>query len=117
MVMGTDDPLVPYRGGGFGASQVLSAKATARLWRELADCRKPTSRRLPDRDPKDGTAVRLLTARKCTGDAAVKLYSVHGGGHTWPGGRQYLPKTAIGRTSRDFDASATIWLFLADKTR
>ena len=72
---------------------------------------------LPDRDPHDGTTVRLLSATKCTGDAAVRFYSVKGGGHTWPGGRQYLPKTAIGVTSRDFDASRTIWLFLAGKKR
>jgi len=117
MVMGTDDPLVPYQGGDFGSGMVLSAKATAKLWRELAHCKKPTSRKLRDRDPKDGTQTRVLTANQCAGDAAVKLYSVHGGGHTWPGGRQYLPKTAIGVTSRDFDASSTIWKFLADKQR
>lgn len=117
MIMGTDDPLVPYSGGDFGSGKVLSAKATARLWRSLANCHKPRNRTLRDRDPQDGTTVSLLTANRCAGDASVKLYTVHGGGHTWPGGRQYLPRTAIGRTSRDFDASKAIWLFLHDKRR
>jgi len=117
MVMGTDDPLVPYSGGDFGAGKVLSARATAKLWRSLANCHRPTNRMLRDRDPRDGTTVSLLTANRCAGDASVKLYTVHGGGHTWPGGRQYLPRAAIGRTSRDFDASKAIWLFLHDKRR
>lgn len=113
MIMGTEDPLVPYKGGGFGEAMLLSAKATAKLWRDLAGCGKPTSRRLRDRDPKDHTAVRLLNANKCKRGSAVKLYSVHGGGHTWPGGQQYLPEPTIGRTSRDFDASRTIWTFFS----
>ena len=52
-------------------------------------------------------------ANKCKAAAAVKLYSVQGGGHTWPGGPQYLPEATIGKTSRDFDASRTIWTFFA----
>jgi polyhydroxybutyrate depolymerase len=38
---------------------------------------------------------------------------VDGGGHTWPGGPQYLPRAMIGPTSGQFDASTTIWDFFA----
>jgi hypothetical protein len=34
---------------------------------------------------------------------------VDGVGHTWPGGKQYLPKLIIGTTSDSFNAAATIW--------
>jgi polyhydroxybutyrate depolymerase len=43
----------------------------------------------------------------------VVLYTVTGGGHTWPGGEQYLPSALIGATSRQFDASQVIWRFFA----
>ncbi|NMD03070.1 MAG: phospholipase, partial [Bacteroidales bacterium] len=41
----------------------------------------------------------------------VILYAVEGGGHTWPGGFQYLPAWIIGKTSRDIDANEVIWAF------
>jgi polyhydroxybutyrate depolymerase len=41
----------------------------------------------------------------------VTLAVIEGGGHTWPGGYQYLPERFIGRTSRDIDANSLIWNF------
>ena len=45
------------------------------------------------------------------------LFSVHGGGHTWPNGEQYLPEGIIGKTTRDLDASEQLWDFFLGKTR
>jgi polyhydroxybutyrate depolymerase len=47
---------------------------------------------------------------KCDGNAAVVLYRIEGGGHTWPGGGP-LPKWFTGRTSRSIDATAVMWQF------
>lgn len=120
MIAGTEDPLVPYGGGtvegSAGGAAVLSAKASAKRWRVLAGCGAPTSKTLPDK-AKDGTSVSLLVAKKCDRGSGVQLYTVTGGGHTWPGGTQYLPAATIGRTSRDFDASATIWAFFRAHAR
>lgn len=41
------------------------------------------------------------------------LYTVRGGGHTWPGGLQYLPISLVGRTTAQFDASSVILRFFA----
>jgi polyhydroxybutyrate depolymerase len=38
---------------------------------------------------------------------------VNGGGHTWPGGPQYLPKDLIGPVSGQIDASGYIAEFFA----
>lgn len=120
MIAGTADPLVPYTGGTVkgraGGSTVLSAKASAKRWRALDRCGPPTTGALPDA-ARDGTTVSVLAAARCRGGSAVQLYTVNGGGHTWPGGRQYLPAATIGRTCRDFDASATIWAFFAEHAR
>ena len=47
----------------------------------------------------------------CAGDAEVVLYTVQGGGHTWPGGYRYLPERFIGKTNMDVDANTLIWEF------
>jgi len=116
---GTDDPLVPYAGGevGFGArrlGKVWSTTDTLRFWAKHDQC--PESRaveRLPDRDPKDQTRVRRETFSPCRAGTEVVLVAVEGGGHTWPGGRQYLPELLIGKTSRDLDATQAIWEFFS----
>ena len=45
-----------------------------------------------------------MTAKK-TGSDRKLIIAVIGGGHTWPGGLQYLPEAIIGKTSREFNAS------------
>ncbi|MEK6373890.1 MAG: PHB depolymerase family esterase [Acidobacteriota bacterium] len=46
----------------------------------------------------------------CADDAAVVLYTIRGGGHTWPGG-QPLPEWFAGPTSRSIDATSQMWAF------
>jgi polyhydroxybutyrate depolymerase len=36
---------------------------------------------------------------------------ISNGGHTWPQGYQYLPKSIVGKTSQDMNASEVIWTF------
>lgn len=123
MIPGVDDPLVPYGGGaiGFAAARnqgradvgrVLSIADTTRYWVEHNQCaRAPSITMEPDRDPEDGTRVRREVYGPCRDGTEVALYAVEGGGHTWPGGLQYLPARIIGRTSRDIDANEVIWSF------
>ena len=49
----------------------------------------------------------------CADDATVVLYTIQGGGHTWPGG-QPLPEWAVGPTSRSVDATAQMWAFFRE---
>ena len=49
--------------------------------------------------------------------AAVELYRMNGGGHTWPSGIQYLPVRLIGPVNRDINGSETIWSFLSRFSR
>ena len=48
-----------------------------------------------------------------SGGPLVAFYSVAGGGHTWPGGPQYLPRFIVGPTTHTFDASQVIVEFFA----
>ncbi len=122
MINGTEDPLVPWHGGhvtvfGKRRGAILSAPATAAWWvaRNGIDAEAAEMVELDDADPDDGTRVERVTWR---GEGPeVVLYRVVGGGHTVPGGRQYLPERVIGRTSRDIDALPLVWEFLSRHRR
>jgi polyhydroxybutyrate depolymerase len=47
---------------------------------------------------------------QCEQGASVELYSIHHGGHTWPGGGP-LPEWFVGTTTRSIDASSLMWKF------
>ncbi|MFO0608403.1 MAG: hypothetical protein U0324_34875 [Polyangiales bacterium] len=57
----------------------------------------------------DGTRVTRRTWQGCA--APVVHLRVEGGGHTWPGGHQYLDVDTVGRVSRDVNASEEIVRF------
>ena len=101
-----------YRGETIAVSEIV------RLWTVHNQCPGGAETvTLPDVDPADGTRVHRTTYGPCAGRTAVVLYTVDGGGHTWPGGAQYLPRAVIGRTSRDIDATLVIWQYFRSHPR
>jgi hypothetical protein len=48
--------------------------------------------------------------------ATVALYTLRDGGHTWPGGSE-LPEWLLGKTIRNFDATAESWRFFEQHPR
>ncbi|PPI93665.1 esterase [Nocardia nova] len=121
-IHGTADPVVPYDGGvvrmtsgrlGPGTSPVLSVDATQQLWRSKNRCGPVTTAELPT-VVDDGTTVHTATAA-CADNTRVAAYSIDNGGHTWPGGPQYLPAALVGKVSRQFDAATVIWQFFSGR--
>ena len=114
MFHGTSDPLVPFEGGRVRAGarrEILSAHDSAVKWAQLNGCApSPTVQQLPIRS-EDSTRVRVENFAACPGNTKVIMYVIEGGGHTWPGGWQYLPERIIGKTSRNVDASEEIVAF------
>lgn len=114
---GTEDPLVPYDGGQITLlrqkrGEVLSTDETLRLFRQRNGCGAGHEKEmLPDRID-DGTRVEKTSWKQCTG-APVSVYRIEGGGHTWPGGTQYMPTALIGRVTRDIDGAEEIWSFFS----
>jgi polyhydroxybutyrate depolymerase len=112
-VLGENDPLVPYNGGTVRGDRgtILSAADSLAAWAKLDGCTgAPTTRTLPDRI-QDDTHVSETIYTNCQGGAQVGLYSVAGGGHTWPSGEQYLPVALVGRTTHQID-NTDLWAFL-----
>ena len=117
---GTDDPLVPYGGGSVRGNRgkTLGAEAAASFWAKTNGCAaEPERSELPVIDTGDPTRVSLARYTGCHPGAEVRLYTIHGGGHTWPGGRAYLPAFLVGKVSRQIDADAVMWEFFRAQTR
>jgi polyhydroxybutyrate depolymerase len=107
---GTADEFTPYLGGKtFVAPGAFPSIPTwTANWARRNRC-APT--------PIDSVVAPDVTRRSypsCAGGADVVLYTIRGGGHTWPGGGR-LPESWLGRTSRSIDASSVMWAFYRDR--
>jgi polyhydroxybutyrate depolymerase len=109
---GTADPLMPYFGGGVARrrGRVLSAERSIAFWATTSGCAAPVTTDEPDRVT-DGTRVRRTAYGTCREGRAVELYTIEGGGHTWPGGPPV--GGSVGRVTREIDATPVIWAFFA----
>jgi polyhydroxybutyrate depolymerase len=103
---GTADPIVPYDGGRSPISPVPfpSVRSWVADWAGRNSCEANPTELLVTTD------VTRFDYVSCADNAAVVLYTVRGGGHTWPGGKP-LPRWIAGRTSQDIDASEQMWTF------
>lgn len=109
---GTADAFAPYQGG---SSPVLSDSVpNIRDWAARAARRNQCKG-----DPIDtrvSPSVRRLTYTNCAANADVVLYTIEGGGHTWPGGG-HLPESMVGPTTREINASRVMWEFFLQHAR
>jgi len=95
---GTDDPLVPYDGNRI----MPPIQDWAAEWAARNGC-DPTPETIPAIGDTSG-----MHYVNCDENADVILYTIDEGGHTWPGG---FPLPILGKTTRDINASATMWEF------
>jgi polyhydroxybutyrate depolymerase len=116
---GTADPLVPYTGGPIGpAGRMLqrrgepdrgfavAAETIAANWAIANGIESGPDEQALSTSAGDLGVTRMLWHD--TSKPSVTLYRIDGGGHTWPGGSQYLPARFIGPTARSLDASAIV---------
>ncbi len=108
---GSLDPLVPYEGGpkpaGAGPGDFPPARRTVSEWARGLGCDGLGQISRPASDVELTTFVRCMV-----GDGEVLLYTILSGGHTWPGAYD-LPVETVGTTSKQIDATETMWEFFA----
>lgn len=115
VINGDADPLVPYDGGQVARDrgEIVGAEASALMWARADGCALETTKtNLPDTADDGCTATRIAYPAGKDG-VRVEVIRIKGGGHTWPGGPQYLPVRLIGKVCRDFNASEVIWEFFS----
>ena len=103
---GTADPAVPYHGGKTWVSpqSFPDIPRWTAMWARKNRCAP---------NPIDSAVATDVTRRayaRCADDAAVVLYTIQGGGHSWPGGKP-LPQWFVGPTSNSVDATSLMWAF------
>jgi polyhydroxybutyrate depolymerase len=106
---GTADRHVPYNGG----SSWISSRPFPNVPRWVANWAR---RNRCAANPIESTVAPDVTRREytnCADDAAVVLYTVQGGGHTWPGGKP-LPEWFVGRTTHTINATSLMWEFFRE---
>ncbi|MDD5237888.1 MAG: PHB depolymerase family esterase [Candidatus Omnitrophica bacterium] len=127
---GTKDQLMPWEGGEIGLEEkskgrVVSTEQTVNFWLKHNKCEVPGQMIYkPDRDPNDGTTVRIHSYKNKDNEVMVVLYAIEGGGHTWPGASEDIPqaprgfpKTAIGLTCFDINGTEEIYNFFKQYSR
>jgi polyhydroxybutyrate depolymerase len=102
---GTSDPIVPFNGGTVnccGNAQIGAAPATMQQFADHDGCATA---------PEETQLSPMVVRRRWTGcqGGAVEFYVIQGGGHTWPGSA--FAVAALGATTKEIDASATLWQF------
>ena len=106
---GTADRQVPYKGGTSWVAPTTfpGIPAWTARWARKNHCEpNPVSSEV-------AADVTRLAYTNCADSAAVVLYTVQGGGHTWPGGTP-LPESFVGITSNGVDASRQMWAFFRE---
>lgn len=137
--LGTEDPLLPREGetrelgklgdtlglSDLGISSIsstvakfagiMSAAEAPEFWaRNNGAAAHPREELMPDRDTRDGCRVKKETYG---GSSEVVVYTIEGGGHSWPGGTGALAQDIIGRTTNDINAGDIMWQFFQSHYR
>jgi polyhydroxybutyrate depolymerase len=103
---GTADPLVPYQDGAIGLSlpgvKVRGTLLNMGDWARLDRCR-PTPRQA-----RTGSQVVERQWEGCARGTSVVLFTIVGGGHSWPGAD---PSQAAGLTTQQVSATTQILTF------
>lgn len=107
MFHGTADAWTKYHGGKvFIAPRPFpSIPAVSREWAGRNHCGAYT-------DSSVAPDVSRRRWHNCVAD--LELYTIEGGGHTWPGGPPLIPAWFAGRTTQSIDASALMWEFFRE---
>ena len=110
---GTGDPVVPYNGGqlspGLGSLPTTPVPTAVASWATRDSCQ---------RTPVHVTVASQVTETRylgCRAGTQVILYSILGGGHTWPGTPFNVP--TLGAVTHQISATNLMLRFFADHTR
>jgi len=104
---GTADTFAPYQGG--------SSPVSPDNFPSIPDWTAHVAQRNHCKgDPIEARislSVRRLAYVNCAENADVVLYTVEGGGHTWPSGGKPYPEWITGKTTYEINASRVLWEF------
>ena len=107
---GDADTIVPYHGGPLGDpfNPVKPVYPAVRDWTTAWAARNGCGDEQVETTI--ATDVHRVEYRDCPDGAPVVLYTLLGGGHSWPGGKP-MPEWRVGTTNATIDATDAMWTF------
>lgn len=108
---GTNDRFAFY-GGGLSPVEPPGAKPFPAIRDWIADWARRNQCSGEASEVAVSAHVRRLAYSNCAQNADVVLYTIEGGGHSWPGGHD-LPESFFGPTTQEIDATRLLWDFYA----
>ncbi|MFQ3544654.1 PHB depolymerase family esterase [Halobacillus rhizosphaerae] len=120
-IMGTGDQFVPYDGrysDAYMIDQLISAEETGALFASSWNPRLLKQQEdLLDPSQSGKHLVTKTSYVQTDGDEKVILYTLHGSGHTWPGGPESQSTLLTGKVMERFNATQAIWDHLKNFSR
>jgi polyhydroxybutyrate depolymerase len=110
---GTDDEFVPFK-GGIGDRKLFqivfhSVDYSIQAWVKADGCpEKPVVSDMPTKID-DGTTVQRKTYGPGKDGAEVILFTINGGGHTWPG--REVGQSLLGKSTKNISVNDLMWEF------
>ncbi|MGW8370391.1 MAG: extracellular catalytic domain type 1 short-chain-length polyhydroxyalkanoate depolymerase, partial [Gammaproteobacteria bacterium] len=103
---GTQDAFAPYEGGehALADAPMQSVPDWAGQWAARNGCKRSVA------ESSVATDVVLTSYTDCDDESDVLLYTIIGGGHTWPGVPR-MPEWGVGKTTESIHATALMWRF------
>jgi polyhydroxybutyrate depolymerase len=108
---GTADPIVPYGGGKSPIAPPSVLFPGFASW--TADWAQRNGCGSAPVESQVTANVSRVAYVNCAEGSDVVLYTIRGGGHSWPGGKP-LPQWLVGSTSLEIDATALMWEFFCE---
>lgn len=110
---GTADAFAPYHGGrgkrSISKTNFFSVRHSIHQWVQANACDPTPERRMLPIQVDDGTHVAHEIYSRGNQGSAVELYTIEGGGHTWPGVAS--PLKILGKTTQNLSANDVMWDF------
>lgn len=111
---GTADPVIPEKGGKKFGRWIYSQDEVLKIWAKTDKCgAKPIITEIPDKAGDGTSIIKKEYINRQTGNKVIG-YTIVNGGHTWPGGWQYMPRFIVGKTTKNLNACEVIWEFFKD---
>jgi polyhydroxybutyrate depolymerase len=114
-VIGTDDPLVPVKGGvsvtPWGKRTTPPVADSLARWAKALGCPEGP-KTVRDRD-----GVKVVEYGPGKDGVKLTAYYIAGQGHNWPGGKDLLPPRLVGPSSDKVNATDLIWQFFEKQRR
>jgi polyhydroxybutyrate depolymerase len=114
-VIGTDDPLVPVKGGE--SVTPWGKRTTPPVADSLAKWAKAIGAAAEPKTVRDKDGVKVVEYAAGKGGATLTAYYIEGQGHNWPGGKEMLPAKVMGPSSDKVNATDLIWEFFEKQSK